>query len=100
MQAINEIKSIIIVVLLKMKMNLKSAFLATIACIVFSCDNQQQQSATNEKPGENNLLNCYRYINNKDTIILKTVNVKGFITGTLVYIYMRKMKIRELSRAQ
>ena len=85
MQAINEIKSIIIVVLLKMKMNLKSAFLAAITCIVFSCNNQQQQSATNEKPDENNLLNCYRYINNNDTINLKTVNVKGFITGTLVY---------------
>jgi hypothetical protein len=78
--------------LLKMKMNLKPVFLLAIACIVFSCNNQRQQSATNEKPGESNLLNCYQYINNNDTIILKTVNVKGFITGTLVYNLYEKDK--------
>ncbi|MDQ2864220.1 MAG: hypothetical protein M3R50_11355, partial [Bacteroidota bacterium] len=68
------------------------AFLAVIACLIFSCNNQQQESENSKAPVEEKSANCYRYINNKDTIVLTTVNVKDFITGTLVYNLYEKDK--------
>ena len=71
-----------------------SVFLIAIACLIFSCNSQQQESENSKVPVQEKVADCYQYINNNDTIILKTINVNGFITGTLVYNLYEKDKNR------
>ncbi|HEV8082519.1 MAG TPA: hypothetical protein VGP55_04920 [Chitinophagaceae bacterium] len=73
-------------------MNWRFTFLFGLIYLLFSCNNHQKESAINKTSGKKNPLNCYRYINNKDTIILKVVDVNGFMTGTLVYNFYEKDK--------
>lgn len=65
-------------------------------CIIYfiiSCNTGQQQPSTVSKPVDvSEAINCYRYINNKDTVMLKTISVNGYITGTLVYNFYEKDK--------
>ena len=67
-------------------------FLLVVACLIFSCNEQQQGSENSGVAVKRKVAACYRYINNHDTIILKTINVNGFITGTLVYNLYEKDK--------
>ncbi len=73
-------------------MNFKFTFFFGAISLLSSCGNQQQESKTNKPSAETSLVNCYRYINNKDTIILKTIYINGFVTGTLVYNFYEKDK--------
>lgn len=66
-------------------------FLCTISFIV-SCDSQPQQSKENIPSTNAAPLVCYWYINKEDTVILKTIYVNGFVTGTLVYNFYQKDK--------
>ena len=75
-------------------MKIVSVFLIAIACLIFSCNSQQQESENSKAPVQEKVADCYHYINNKDTIILKTINVNGFITGTLIYNLYEKDKNR------
>ena len=53
--------------------------------LIISCNNQDQNSKDGGKSTKNDLIACYRYANNNDTIILKTIKVGDAITGLLVY---------------
>lgn len=57
-----------------------------------SCVNSQQEAKTNKPSTETSSTNCYRYINNKDTVMLKTVDTNGLVTGTLTYNFYEKDK--------
>ena len=73
-------------------MTFKLSFFLGIISLFFSCNNHHQESTINKpvtKPGQ---LNCYRYVNNRDTVILRTTSVNGSITGTLVYNFYEKDK--------
>jgi hypothetical protein len=37
-------------------------------------------------------MNCYRYIHNRDTVLLNTIYINGSVTGTLVYNFYEKDK--------
>lgn len=58
----------------------------------FSCNNQQQQSAPKNVSASKAESTCYRYVNNKDTVILKTKTLNGLVTGTLIYNLYEKDK--------
>ncbi|MCW3089205.1 MAG: hypothetical protein JWP81_274 [Ferruginibacter sp.] len=66
-----------------------SFFLLAVS-VCCSCNNQTGEPKT--QPGKASAFNCYNYINKKDTVILKTILVGGFITGTLVYNFYEKDK--------
>ena len=66
-------------------------FLCAISFIV-SCDSQPQESKENIPSTNASPLVCYRYIDKADTVILKTIYVNGFVTGTLVYNFYQKDK--------
>ena len=57
-----------------------------------SCGSQPQESKENIPSTNASPLVCYRYIDKADTIILKTIYVNGFVTGTLVYNLYQKDK--------
>ena len=73
-------------------MNLKFTFFFGAISLLIACANQQQETKTSKLPTETSLTNCYRYINNKDTVLLNTTYVNGFISGTLVYNFYEKDK--------
>ncbi len=78
-----------------MRINLKfSVLFFFILCSLLSCNNQPQQLSKDEGSKKASLLHCYRYLNNHDTVILKTIDVNGIITGTLVYNLYEKDKNR------
>ncbi|MEP6948200.1 MAG: hypothetical protein ABI863_02950 [Ginsengibacter sp.] len=60
--------------------------------LVVSCRNPQQKSKENISSTDTSSLNCYVYIKHLDTVILKTTNVNGSVTGTLVYNFYQKDK--------
>lgn len=66
-------------------MNLKFANILILLTLLYSCRNASQESTSGKSKTKSDVLNCYKYLDNKDTIILKTIKVNGFITGTLVY---------------
>ena len=66
-------------------------FLCALSFIV-SCGSQPQESKENIPSTNASPLVCYRYIDKADTIILKTIYVNGFVTGTLVYNLYQKDK--------
>lgn len=56
-----------------------------VTILVISCNNPDQNTKGGGKSTKNDLVDCYRYANNNDTIILKTITVGDAITGILVY---------------
>jgi hypothetical protein len=63
-------------------------------CVV-ACNNQTQetqQTQENTQPQAASAINCYRSINNNDTVSLTTKDSFGTITGTLVYALSEKDK--------
>ncbi|MEO5996613.1 MAG: hypothetical protein ABIN89_07775 [Chitinophagaceae bacterium] len=76
-------------------MTLKISIVFSITLCLYSCgNNQTREVASNNASTKTSLLNCYRYINNNDTVLLKTILVNGFMTGTLVYNFYQKDKSR------
>lgn len=74
-------------------MILKLSFLLVIVNLLVSCNNQSREEVKPDIPAtELSISNCYRYTNNKDTVLLKTTNVNDVITGTLSYNYYEKDK--------
>jgi len=65
----------------------KSIFVSVILwCLLISCTNNTCNTTRNSAGSKTaSPLNCYRYSNSKDTIILKLVHVGESITGTLAY---------------
>ena len=74
-------------------MTLKILILTGVISFIVSCNSQRQKSKE-DMPSANgtSLLNCYRYINKLDTVILKTTDVNGVVTGTLVYNFFQENK--------
>ena len=60
--------------------------------LVASCNNQPQNSKNNKPPNRTGDLKCYSYINNKDTVLLKTKYTGDSVTGTVVYNFFEKDK--------
>ncbi|MEO6905026.1 MAG: hypothetical protein ABI148_01585 [Ginsengibacter sp.] len=73
-------------------MKWKYLFIFGIICLFSSCNNQEQQAPTAKIGIESNELNCYHYIKNKDTVILKMRSANGLVTGTLIYNIYEKDK--------
>ena len=70
-------------------------FLTVLICfLMVACDsnNAPKNSIDSKTANNTDPLTCYRYVGNKDTISLKTVNVNGSITGTLIYKLYEKDK--------
>ena len=57
----------------------------SVTGLIISCNNQDQNTKAGSKSTKNDLVDCYRYANNNDTIVLKTIKVGDAITGILVY---------------
>jgi hypothetical protein len=60
--------------------------------ILISCNAQQQEERSNNPITENNIINCYRYIKNNDTVMLKTISIGSDVTGILTYNFYEKDK--------
>lgn len=73
-------------------MTLKRSVFLGIIIAFSSCNNQEQATTTNKQSANIYTLNCYRSIINHDTVILKTISLNGFMTGTLVYNFFEKDK--------
>jgi hypothetical protein len=77
------------------KMNImkwKYAFFPAILSFFFSCNNGQQDVHEKKSPAVKSELNCYRYIKNKDTVILKIKTENDLVNGTLIYNLYEKDK--------
>jgi hypothetical protein len=74
-------------------MTLKILILTGAISSIVSCNSQRQKSKVDMPSTEKtSLLNCYRYINKLDTVILKTTHVNDSVTGTLVYNFYQENK--------
>lgn len=71
-------------------MHLKLIAFFGVISFFSSCADRQQSSKTNEITEETKSINCYRYINNRDTVILRTNLINGVMTGTLQYKFYEK----------
>jgi hypothetical protein len=60
-------------------------FFLLIILNVSCADNPSEGGSSFNKEKASSIINCYRYINNSDTIILKIVHIGESITGTLAY---------------
>ena len=72
----------------------KSLFIFGLCICFIACNsnNQTQQTKENTEPQAANAVNCYRSINNNDTVLLTMKDSAGLITGTLVYNLFEKDK--------
>jgi hypothetical protein len=70
----------------------KYLIVAGAIAIGVSCNNQQESKTTDSSATQKSVLSCYRYINNKDTVMLTAASANGFLTGTLVYNFHEKDK--------
>ena len=59
------------------------------ALLLLSCTNPEKKPADKEGPATS-VTDCYRYVNNKDTVTLKIIHVGENKTGTLVYNFFEK----------
>ena len=73
-------------------MIIKSLCIFFLFTFFVACNNQTQQTKQNNEPQAANAINCYRSINNNDTVLLTTKDSGGVITGTLVYHLSEKDK--------
>lgn len=78
---------------------MKAAVTLFTGIIIFfsSCGNSEHEAETkdssgNQPPVKTSTENCYRYIGNNDTVILKITESNGAVSGTLMYNYFEKDK--------
>ena len=69
---------------------MQSFFALCLISLLVSCSNRDRNQKESDQQTQSNLVNCYRYTNNNDTIILRTINVGEAITGILVYKFRQK----------
>jgi hypothetical protein len=71
-----------------------TAFISTLFIIglVLSCNEQQKEPVPGQNLPKTNSTNCYSYITSKDTVILKTTNANGMVSGSLFYNLYQKDK--------
>jgi hypothetical protein len=60
--------------------------------LVLSCNDQQKATTAEKELPKTSSTNCYRYINNNDTVVLNIKDVDGIVTGSLVYNLFQKDK--------
>lgn len=72
-------------------MTLKILIPVALSLIISCRSHQQKLKESISQPGADS-LNCYIYIKHLDTVILKTSDVDGIVTGTLVYNLYQKDK--------
>lgn len=53
--------------------------------LVLSCNDQQKAPTPEKVSPKTSSIDCYRYIKNNDTVVLKIKDLNGFVTGSLVY---------------
>ena len=76
------------------RMKWKYGLFGAIFTLFFSCNNNQNDN-NEKKPAEvKDEWNCYHYMKNKDTVILKVKTVNGLVKGTLIYNLYEKDKNR------
>lgn len=78
-------------------MSIKFNFLLAATLFLFSCNDEGNEANENKNtgsatPSSSNAKNCYRFINNRDTVTLNTVEENGTISGFLSYSYFEKDK--------
>jgi hypothetical protein len=73
-------------------MIIKSFFSPCLIGLLLSCNSRDGKQKESDQQTQSNLVNCYRYTNDKDTIILRTINVGEAITGILTYNFYQKEK--------
>lgn len=57
-----------------------------------SCNDQPTKTVSTVPVTKVGAINCYRYVNNKDTVTLRTIVADELISGTLVYNFYEKDK--------
>lgn len=73
----------------------KNLFFFAAFILLFSCNDKQTNRVEKESANNNSdLINCYKYINKSDTVILKTIEVGKSITGTLEYYFKGKDRMQ------
>jgi hypothetical protein len=73
-------------------MHIKNLIIISIIILFSACNDDKKVVDKKDAITKTDVLACYQYIKNKDTVVLKTINVNGFITGTLEYILFEKDK--------
>ena len=73
-------------------MELKNIILAGCICLMASCNDQPTKTVSTTPVTKVGSINCYQYINKKDTVTLKTIVADELITGSLVYNFYEKDK--------
>lgn len=74
------------------KLMILKFLIPVVVGLLISCNNQHQKPKENSPSTGSDSLNCYVYVRHLDTIILKTTDVNGIVTGTLVYNLYQKDK--------
>jgi hypothetical protein len=76
-------------------MNQKLFSILTFLDLAVSCiADEKKDSQAEDTRKQSSQVNCYRYANAGDTILLKLIHMGDSITGTLVYGYKEKDKNR------
>jgi hypothetical protein len=73
-------------------MHIKNLLILSTVILFSACNDDKKVADKKATVTKTDVLACYHYIKNKDTIVLKTITVDGFITGTLEYIFFEKDK--------
>ncbi len=83
-------------------MKLTAALFSAFIILFSSCSNTADESATSdslEKKSNDsrsstttNSSDCYRYVNNNDTVVMKITENDGAVSGTLMYDFFEKDK--------
>ncbi len=73
-------------------MNFKLTFFSIAIVLLSACDHPKQESKTSQPVAQTNITTCYRYIHNRDTVLLNTIYTNGLVTGTLLYNFYEKDK--------
>ena len=73
-------------------MIVKKIIVVGLICGTVSCNEQPAKTVPDVPVTEVSAVKCYRYVNNKDTVTLKTIEIGEHITGTLVYDFYEKDK--------
>jgi hypothetical protein len=63
-----------------------------ILCMMILCISCNKQRNNEGSATEQDVIKCYQYINNKDTVLLKTISIGRSVSGTLVYNLYEKDK--------
>jgi hypothetical protein len=66
-------------------MDTKNLIIISTIVLFSGCNDEKKEVDKKDTATKKDVQACYHYINKKDTIVLKTITVDGFITGMLMY---------------